>query len=395
MPKVIPHLIGFEDIVARARMIRQAENKLRELLESHGFEEIITPIVLPLDILLERFIPLQESWCLFSFLTSWGERATLRWENTNAVCRHFAEHAEEPLPRRYYYIGPMFRNENLHALDHEKGRRFRQFIQCGFEIIGDTNIWGTVEIITISLKILEEFGFEGICRLSDIRLVEGLYKKANLTNEQADMVHHFIGERNKDALEGFLRGISGMKQFTDILLKMTDISGSAEDVIPIAKKLFSRYDHAKGVLNRLDKICSTLKRCGHTNKIVVDLALARYRTLYTGVIFQFDRKNSPECGAGGECSIVVANQGGPPISLVGGGFGLERLLIGRKYDISPRSEVIVRSDKFERALEQSEMLRKKGYRTEIEITGRTFEETRQFARQLAAKLFANGKFVEE
>lgn len=395
MSKSVPHLTGFEDIVARARLIRQTEKKLRVMLESRGFEEIITSIVLPLDVLLERFIPIQKSWQLFSFLTPWGERATLRWENTNAVCRYFTEHGEAPLPRRYYYIGPMFRNENLRDLDRDRGRRFRQFIQCGFEIIGNTDIWGIVEIITVGLKILEEFGLEGICRISDNRLLEGLYKKANLGNEQADMIHYLINEKNKDALEAFLRGIPSIKQFTDIFLKMIDTRGSADEVIPITKKLFSRYEDAKGVLDRLDKICSALKCSGHADKILVDLALARYRTLYTGVIFQFDGENSPECGAGGECSNVVANQGGPTIPLVGGGFGLERLLIGRKYDTPPRSEVVVWSEKVEYALEQSELLRKKGYKTEIEVTGRTFEETRQFAKQLGAKLFAKGKFVRE
>jgi len=77
---------------------------------------------------------------------------TLRPEGTAGTVRAFIEHnrAADPLPQKYFYIGPMFRHERPQA------GRLRQFHQFGVESFGTSDPRADVEVISLLWRLLSD-----------------------------------------------------------------------------------------------------------------------------------------------------------------------------------------------------------------------------------------------
>ena len=93
-----------------------------------------------------------------------------------------------------------------------------------------------------------------------------------------------------------------------------------------------------------------------------------------------------ECGAGGECLSLVRRHGGPNKPLVGGGFGMERLLNGLAVDDMPRSEYVVWSEDPDRMLVEAQRLRKEGHKVETATNCSSAQDAGLLAKLLGAEL---------
>jgi histidyl-tRNA synthetase len=76
----------------------------------------------------------------------------LRPEGTAGTVRAFIEHnrAADPLPQKYFYIGPMFRHERPQA------GRLRQFHQFGVEFFGTADPRADIEVIALLWRLLSD-----------------------------------------------------------------------------------------------------------------------------------------------------------------------------------------------------------------------------------------------
>jgi histidyl-tRNA synthetase len=89
---------------------------------------------------------------MYTFQDRDGTSLTLRPEGTAGTVRAFIEHnrAAEPLPRKYCYLGPMFRHERPQA------GRLRQFHQFGVESFGMADPRADVETIALLWQLLSD-----------------------------------------------------------------------------------------------------------------------------------------------------------------------------------------------------------------------------------------------
>ena len=92
---------------------------------------------------------------------------TLRPEGTAPVVRAFLERGLDSgaLPKKLFYLGPMFRYEKPQA------GRYREFRQYGVEILGSGSPYSDVEAILLGIRIAEELGLLGTCLLYTSRCV--------------------------------------------------------------------------------------------------------------------------------------------------------------------------------------------------------------------------------
>ncbi|MDI3547674.1 MAG: histidyl-tRNA synthetase [Halanaerobiales bacterium] len=132
------------------------EEKIRELLRVYNYEEIRTPIFEYTE-LFQRGIGETTDIVekeMYTFTDKGGRSITLRPEGTAPVVRSFLENKlyGEAQPRKFFYIGPMFRYERPQA------GRFRQFHQLGVEALGSNDPALDAEVILLGLNILEKLG---------------------------------------------------------------------------------------------------------------------------------------------------------------------------------------------------------------------------------------------
>jgi len=133
---------------------RLIEDAARRWALSYGYQEIRIPIF-ELTTLFARSIGSATDIVekeMYTFPDRDGTSLTLRPEGTAGTVRAFIEHnrAADPLPQKYFYIGPMFRHERPQA------GRLRQFHQFGVESFGTSDSRADIEVIALLWRLLSD-----------------------------------------------------------------------------------------------------------------------------------------------------------------------------------------------------------------------------------------------
>jgi histidyl-tRNA synthetase len=133
---------------------RFIEDAARRWAFCYGYQEIRIPIF-ELTALFARSIGAATDIVekeMYTFPDRDGTSLTLRPEGTAGTVRAFIEHnrAADPLPQKYFYIGPMFRHERPQA------GRLRQFHQFGVESFGTSDPRADVEVIALLWRLLSD-----------------------------------------------------------------------------------------------------------------------------------------------------------------------------------------------------------------------------------------------
>ena len=145
---MIKGIKGVKDILPeetpRWQLIEEAA---RRWAHGYGFVEIRIPIF-EVTALFARSIGATTDIVekeMYTFPDRDGTSLTLRPEGTAGTVRAFIEHnrAADPLPQKYFYIGPMFRHERPQA------GRLRQFHQFGVEYFGTQDAKADVDVMAL------------------------------------------------------------------------------------------------------------------------------------------------------------------------------------------------------------------------------------------------------
>jgi histidyl-tRNA synthetase len=133
---------------------RFIEDAARRWALCYGYQEIRIPIF-EFTALFARSIGAATDIVekeMYTFPDRDGTSLTLRPEGTAGTVRAFIEHnrAADPLPQKYFYIGPMFRHERPQA------GRLRQFHQFGVESFGTLDPRADIEVIALLWRLLSD-----------------------------------------------------------------------------------------------------------------------------------------------------------------------------------------------------------------------------------------------
>lgn len=87
---------------------------------------------------------------MFHFEDAGSHAIALRPEGTASVARCFINNSF-PLPKKFFYAGPMFRHEKP-----QKGRS-REFYQFGIELFGSSQARSDAEVLDLAWNLLKNF----------------------------------------------------------------------------------------------------------------------------------------------------------------------------------------------------------------------------------------------
>ena len=282
------------------------EGVMREVSRRFNYEEIRTPTFEHLELFARTVgettdIVEKE---MYNFKDKTGRDLALRPEGTAPVARAFIEHgmASGPLPRKFFYMGPMFRYEKPQA------GRYREHRQFGVEVLGSPSPYSDVEVIVLAMDLAAELGLTGTkLYLNSIGCpsCRAEYKAkliAHLQPMKADLCEDCGSRLERNPLR-----VLDCKQ-----------EGCRSAIV--------------GAPSTLDHLCPDCS--AHE----VDSALVRGLDYYTRTVFEL---KWPPLGAqntlfgGGRYDGLIAELGGPPIPGVGFGMGIERILLATEKGSKP------------------------------------------------------------
>ncbi|AVL96549.1 histidine--tRNA ligase [Microbacterium sp. str. 'China'] len=185
---------------------------IRDRYRAHGFDEIETPVVEEYD-RLHAGIGGDNEKLSFNILRrgldAEAVRAAaddpaelsdlgLRYDLTVPLARFYASNRGQlPGVFRSIQIGPVWRAERP-----QKGR-YRQFVQCDIDIIGDASARAEAELLAASLDAVDALGLEGASvRINDRRVLESMLEHFGFTEDERPQVLITIDKLDKIGPEG-------------------------------------------------------------------------------------------------------------------------------------------------------------------------------------------------
>lgn len=270
----------------------------------------------------------------------------LRFDLTVPLTRYYATN-QAKLPRVFKAIqtGPVFRAERP-----QKGR-YRQFIQCDIDILGDSSILAELELLSASLAALADMGVVG----ATIRVNHRELLKSNIAS---------LGVSESDALSAMI---------TIDKLDKVGIEGVASE---LGEKFGSSVSEAATKwLNSIDsrqipEVLAPLFSAEFAAQLRFDPTLVRGMGYYTGSIFEIEHpESSSSIGGGGRYDGMIGRWLGEDVPAVGISLGIERIvdLVPAKGSMRPGLVLLIdRPEQAARAMRiQNELMG--DYRVRLEL----------------------------
>jgi histidyl-tRNA synthetase len=310
---------GMRDFLPAEKSTRNALlAKIVQSYASHGFQEIETPALEAIERLssgdggdneklafrvLKRGEELEQA--LGKDTDSLADLG-LRYDLTVPLTRYYAtNHSKLPKIFKAIQTGPVWRAERP-----QKGR-YRQFVQCDIDIIGDDSIFAEIELLNASISALMAIGitdatirinhrellFESIAALG---VSEADYGRAMITIDKLDKI-----------------GVDGVAQ------EMKERFG--DEVAQATSAWLTSMSDQPSVPAQLKQVFEALENL-HPGRLRFDPTLVRGMGYYTGTIFEIEHPSSgTSIGGGGRYDGMVGKWLGTDVSAVGISIGFERV----------------------------------------------------------------------
>ncbi len=334
---------GMRDISVADMLIRDYFMQLIEKMAFEaGYQKIETPAVEHLENLTSNnggenekliFKILKRGESFKKALASQTELSdsALRYDLTVPLARYFvANNSDLVLPFKALQIGPVWR-----ADAPQKGR-FRQFVQCDMDILGDTSILAEIDILTTVTEILSEIcrqaKLSGLTlRLNDRRLLIAVAKYAGFSEEACESVLITLDKRDKIGLPGVKQELLANGLSTSAVEKLVTLFGQLSEAVSVQEfsSLLGAFAPDQPVIDDLETIISTLGASQKNSlKVLFDPTLVRGMGYYTGPVFEctIDGLASSVAGGGRYDKMVGQISGGAEVGACGFSIGFERIM---------------------------------------------------------------------
>lgn len=297
-------------------------NTIRSTYLGHGFQEIETPALEDLERLTSgqggdneklAFRVMKRGEELERAISGHTEVNTdaladlgLRYDLTVPLTRYYATNRAK-LPKVFKAIqtGPVWRAERP-----QKGR-YRQFIQCDIDIIGDSSNLAEIDILVSSLEALESIHLsDAIIRVNHRVLLANLLDGLGIPEEGKPAAMIIIDKLDKIFAEGVVKEL-GEKFGAKVAETATGWLASLKSDLETPQELKEIF---AAVESRFGK-----------GRLRFDPTLVRGMGYYTGTIFEIEHPESgSSIGGGGRYDGMIGRWLGDDVPAVGISIGFER-----------------------------------------------------------------------
>ena len=306
---------------------------IRGVFSSYGFQEVETPALENLDRLtsgqggdneklayrvMKRGAELDSA---IESLASADDLADLglRFDLTVPLTRFYASNRSSlPTVFKAIQMGPVWRAERP-----QKGR-YRQFVQCDIDIIGDESVLAEIELLNASLAALDALGLtDAVIRVNHRSLLTSLLTGFGVSENQLPVAMIIIDKLDKIEVSG-------------VLTELEEKLGSS--VSSKAKDWFATLDNSV-IPEVLKDLFASVPR------LKFDPTLVRGMGYYTGTIFEIEQPGSGlAIGGGGRYDGMVGRWLGTDVPAVGISLGFERVVDMVEDSLKPNGVVLVLED---------------------------------------------------
>ena len=340
---------GMKDMLPKEMEIRDyVIHLIKETYKTYGFSSMETPCVEHIENLCSKQGGDNEK-LIFKILKR-GEKLKideakeendlvdggLRYDLTVPLARYYANHMSElPSPFKAMQIG------NVWRADRPQKGRFRQFMQCDIDILGEPGILAEIELILATTAMLGKLNFQNftVC-INDRNILKAMAAYSGFKEEDYDEVFIVLDKMDKIGKEGVageLQELGYGKESVEAYLGLFDeVTPDVEGIRYLKEKLGSclSSETAEG----METIISSVEEAREAKfGIRFDPTLVRGQSYYTGTIFEVTMDDfGGSVAGGGRYDKMIGKFTGQDTPACGFSIGFERivmLLLENGYEV--------------------------------------------------------------
>ena len=391
---------GMKDILPREMEIRDyVISLIKETYKQFGFTSMETPCVEHIENLTSKQGGDNEK-LIFRILKR-GDKlkineakeendlvdSGLRYDLTVPLCRFYSNNANElPSPFKALQMGNVFR------ADRPQRGRFRQFMQCDIDILGEPSNLAEIELILATTTTIGRIGFENFeIHINERRILKAMALYSGFPEDAFDTVCIILDKMDKIGKDGVAEELEKegfAKEAIDKYLSLFDGVESAENGLKYLADTLADYLE-EGVYENLQEIIDAVEATKTAKfDLVFDPTLVRGVGYYTGTIFEIVMPElGAACGGGGRYDKMIGRFTGNDVPACGFSIGFERIVL-----LLMESNFKIPTQPAKKAY-----LIEKGYPSDklVEVIGKAQAERAEGKQVLVVRMNKNKKFQKE
>ena len=330
---------GMRDILPAEMQVRDyVTGLIKETYKSFGFSPIETPCVEHIENLCSKQGGDNEK-LIFKIMKR-GEKldlqraeteadvtdSGLRYDLTVPLSRFYSNNANDlPSPFKALQIGSVWR------ADQPQRGRFRQFVQCDIDILGEAGCLAEIELILATTTLLGRLDFSDFkVRINERRILKAMASYSGFAEDQFDTVFIILDKMDKIGWDGVKKELAeaGFEQekvdrYVSMFLEME----SAPDSLRYLEETLGGIleDGVIGNLRTIRESVEATRACEF--ELVFDPTLVRGMSYYTGTIFEIEMAQfGSSVAGGGRYDKMIGKFTGNDVPACGFSIGFERII---------------------------------------------------------------------
>lgn len=392
---------GMKDILPVEMRIRDyVTEQIKETYCGFGFSQIETPCVEHIENLTSKQGGDNEK-LIFKILKR-GEKLKidtaeteqdlvdggLRYDLTVPLTRFYSNNkATLPTPFKALQMGSVWRADNP-----QRGR-FRQFVQCDIDILGDSTNLAEIELILATTTALGRICPDNqfVVRINDREILKGMALYCGFAEDSLDQVFITLDKMDKIGLDGVGQELleaghanASVDQYTKLLTGITDDAAGVRELGRILAEVLPL-----SVSDNLAAIMDTVLAVSDTKfGLKFDPTLVRGMSYYTGTIFEVTMEGfDGSVAGGGRYDKMIGKFTGTDTPACGFSIGFERIVtILMEQEKNTLPTVPRKAYLVEKGMESNRM---------GEIIRQAMEERKTGTQVLVVQMNKNKKFQRE
>ena len=251
----------------------------------------------------------------------------LRYDLTVPLARYYSNHANElPSPFKALQIGSVWR------ADRPPKGRFRQFVQCDIDILGEASNLAEIELILATTAMLGKLDFKNftVC-INDRNILKSMAAYSGFKEEDYDEVFIVLDKMDKIGPEGVEAELIEMgytRESVKTYLSLFDEVASDVSGVRYLKEKLGDYlsDETADGLELIMSSVEAAKECDF--KLQFTPTLVRGQSYYTGTIFEVTMDDfGGSVAGGGRYDKMIGKFTGQDTPACGFSIGFERIVM--------------------------------------------------------------------
>ena len=330
---------GMKDILPAEMQLRDyVTGLIKETYKSFGFSPIETPCVEHIENLCSKQGGDNEK-LIFKIMKR-GEKLNLekaesetdltdsglRYDLTVPLSRFYSNNANSlPSPFKALQIGSVWR------ADQPQRGRFRQFVQCDIDILGEASCLAEIELILATTTLLGKLNFSDFkVRINERRILKAMAVYSGFKEEQFDLIFIILDKMDKIGWDGVKAELleAGFEQekVERYVNLFTDMENAGDGLRYMEEKLSGILED--GVIDNLRTIRQSVEATSACRfELEFDPTLVRGMSYYTGTIFEIEMEQfGSSVAGGGRYDKMIGKFTGSDVPACGFSIGFERII---------------------------------------------------------------------